>query len=234
MSSRRWQEMYKKKVVPAKKALSYIKNGQTIYIGSGGAEPVALTEALAEMADEFSDIRIIHLIAQRDQRLARPELRRSFRYSTFYIGRGVEEAVATGSADHVPMNLSELPGAIRQGTVLVDVALIQVTVPDRKGRCSLGISVGATKAAVESAKLVIAQVNENMVHTMGDSQISVSDIDFLVEAEDFPSRSEVIRTAVRDLVNNRLELVTGNLERKMVVMERMSQLEEMKRRYLSK
>ena len=60
------------------------------------------------------------------------------------------------------------------------------------------------------------------------------DIDFLVEAEDFPSRSEVIRTAVRDLVNDRLELVTGNLERKMVVMERMSQLEEMKRRYLSK
>ncbi len=60
------------------------------------------------------------------------------------------------------------------------------------------------------------------------------DIDFLVEAEDFPSRSEVIRTAVRDLVNNRLELVMGNLERKMVVMDRMAQLEEIQKKYLSK
>ena len=62
----------------------------------------------------------------------------------------------------------------------------------------------------------------------------MKDIDFLVEAEDFPSRSEVIRTAVRDLVNNRLELVMGNLERKMVVMERMAQLEETQRKFLSK
>jgi Arc/MetJ-type ribon-helix-helix transcriptional regulator len=60
------------------------------------------------------------------------------------------------------------------------------------------------------------------------------DIDFLVEAEDFPSRSEVIRTAVRDLVNNRLELVMGNLERKMVVMDRMAQLEEIQKKFLSK
>ena len=60
------------------------------------------------------------------------------------------------------------------------------------------------------------------------------DIDFLVEAEDFPSRSEVIRTAVRDLVNDRLELVMGNLERKMVVMDRMAQLEEIQKKFLSK
>ncbi len=181
MAAKPWQEKSGHKVVTAEKALSYIKNGQTIFIAPGGADPTVLTDTLETMSDRFSDIRIIQLLGKSGKRLARPELSGSFRYNTFYIGRGVEEAVAAGTADYTPMNLSELPRAIADGIVLVDVALIQVTVPDRKGRCSLGVSVGATKAAVESAKLVIAQVNENMVHTMGDSEISTENIDFLVE-----------------------------------------------------
>ena len=69
MTSETWQQVYGKKVFPAEKTLSYIKNGQTIFIGSGGAEPLLLTETLAGMADRFSDIRLIHLLGQSDQRL---------------------------------------------------------------------------------------------------------------------------------------------------------------------
>jgi len=179
--ARRWQDVYEDKMTPPREALSKIHNGHTIFISSGTGEPLLLTETLAEMAEQFSDIKIIHLAAPMDQRLTRPELANSFRYNTFFIGRGVEEAVAAGTADYTPMNMSDLPKAIARGIVPVDVALIQVSVPDREGKCSLGISVDAAKAAIASADLVIAQVNENMPVTFGDSVVPVESIDFLVD-----------------------------------------------------
>lgn len=181
MAKTRWQDIYTDKLVSAHDALSRIRNGQTIFISSGSGEPLALTETLAEMAPQFSDIRIIHLVAQGHQRLARPELANSFRYNTFFIGRGVEKAVAAGTADYTPMNMSDLPGAIARGAVPVDVALIQVSVPDEHGKCSLGISVDAAKAAVIHASLVIAQVNARMPVTFGASDISIDNIDYLVD-----------------------------------------------------
>ncbi len=181
MTSKRWQDIYADKLVSPREALSNIRNGQTIFIGTGCGEPLLLTGTLTEMAEQFSDIKVIHLMAQGDQRFASPELRSSFRYNTFYIGRGVEAAVAEGTADYTPINMSELPRIVRKGIVIVDVALVQVTVPDSSGMCSLGVSVDAVKVAVENAKLVIAQVNENMPVTMGDTRISMDNIHYMVE-----------------------------------------------------
>lgn len=179
---KRWQDVYKSKFCNARDALSHIKNGQTIFVGSGAGEPVLLTDTLAEMASEFSDIEIIHLAAaQEESKLAKPELENSFRYNTFYVGRGASAAVALGAADYTPMNIRELPEAMKDGIVLVDVALVQVSVPNRSGSVSLGVSVDATKAAIENSKIVIAQVNRDMPVTRGDSMVSVDDIDFLVE-----------------------------------------------------
>jgi len=176
-----WKTTYANKVVTAQKALSRIEKGQTIFVGSGAGEPRVLTDALADNATQFWDVELIHLTAAETSRLADPAFQNNFRYNTFYVGRGLRDAVAAGTADYTPMNISELPGAMAGGVVEIDVALIQVSAPDAFGLCSLGVSVDATKAAVENAKLVIAQVNENMPVTIGDSMIPVDSIDYLVE-----------------------------------------------------
>jgi len=181
MVNKEWRIRYADKLATAEKALSRIRSGQTVFIGSAAGEPLLLTDGLADMASRFSDIEVIHLAAsQKKPKLARPDLRNSFRYKTFYMGRGVSGAVEDGGAEYAPMNLSELPTAMARGIVLVDVALVQVSPPDSLGFCSLGVAVDGTKAAVENADLVIAQVNENMPATLGDSLVPVENIDFLV------------------------------------------------------
>ena len=181
MTTKVWQERYPEKITNPEEAISRIRNGQTIYIGSGGGEPLLLTSTLARLSARFSGLRVIHLLAHGDQPLADPALRNNIRYETFFSGRGVEQAVAEGTVDFTPMNLSDLPRAIEMGLVSLDVALIQVSPPDESGMCSLGISVDTGKAAVEKADLVIAQVNENMPVTLGESRIPIEMIHFLVD-----------------------------------------------------
>ncbi len=176
-----WQDAYSHKITSPQKALSHIRNGQTIFIGSACAEPLLLTKTLEEMASHFADIRIIHIMGQGELKLAKSELVNSFRYNTFYIGRGIETAVAQGIADYTPINMSEIPAAMANGVVTIEVALIQVSPPDANGFCSVGISVDIVKAAVENADMVIAQVNENMSVPRGDSLISTDIIDYFVE-----------------------------------------------------
>ncbi|MFH1434627.1 MAG: GNAT family N-acetyltransferase, partial [Pseudomonadota bacterium] len=108
----------------------------------------------------------------------------TFRLNAFFIGDNVREAVWKGRADYTPMFLSELPGLFRSGRIHIDAALVQVTPPDRYGYCSLGISVDISKAAVESADRVIAQVNPLMPRTQGDSFVPVSRIDSMVFNEE--------------------------------------------------
>jgi len=194
-SSRNWRNRLRAKLVTPQKALAHIKNGQTIFVGSGAGEPELLTRTLAEMADNFWDVEVIHLTSAREESiLAHPNLVEHFRYNTFYIGRGLYAALAAGNADYTPMNISELPAAIADGIVNIDVTLIQVSTPDSSGMCSLGTSVDAARAAVEHAHLVIAQVNENVPRTMGDSMIALDKIDFLV-AGDLP----LIEVAPREI-----------------------------------
>jgi acetoin utilization deacetylase AcuC-like enzyme/acyl-CoA hydrolase len=182
MPSKPWQTQYASKLVTAEKVVSRIRNGQTIFVGSGPGEPTLLTETLAGKAENYWDIEVIHLSsAQEESVLARPDMLAHFRYNTFYIGRGLSAAVAAGHADYTPMNISEMPDAMADGIIQIDVALIQVSTPDSFGLCSLGVSVDATKAAVEHADLVIAQVNEYMPVTIGDSMVALDAIDFLVD-----------------------------------------------------
>ncbi|GAB4295155.1 MAG: hypothetical protein Kow0090_10020 [Myxococcota bacterium] len=181
MMPKRWREKYAAKLTSAEEALSNIRNGQTIYIGSGAGEPSFLTDVLAEMAPKFQDLLLIHLLSLGKSKFITPSLSGSIRYNTFYVGAGVAQAVAEGAADFIPMNIGELPRAFAERMIKVDVALIQVSPPDLYGQCSLGTSVDAAKAAVKSADIVIAQVNENMPFTMGDSMIPVGEITYLVE-----------------------------------------------------
>lgn len=182
MAKEAWQSAHARKVVSARDALSRIRRGHTVFVASGAAEPVLLVDTLADMASVFSDVEIIHLAAMRENSpLTNPELSGSFRHTIFYHGRGVSQAVVGGNADFTPMNIDEFPGAMARGIIPVDVALIHVSPPDSLGLCSLGVSIDAVRAAVKFASLVIAQVNENMPETMGDTLVPVDRIDFLVE-----------------------------------------------------
>lgn len=183
MKNNNWQQKYSDKIVSPQKALQNIKNGQTIFISTGCGEPLLLTGTLSEMAERFYDVQVIHLLSEVEHRLAKPEYLNSFRCNTFCIGHGVEAAVSEGIADYTPINIRELKTALEKGIVTIDAALIHVTPPDNRDRCSLGISVDIVKAAVDNAKLVIAQVNKMMPHTTGFSHISTEKIDFMVPGD---------------------------------------------------
>ena len=180
MSEPAWKSQFANKLTTPGEALAHLRNGQTVFVGTGVGEPRLLTDALAAEARRLNDVQVLHLMAQREAKL--PAC--SFRYNTLYVGRGMEEAVAKGLADYTPMNVSELPVALAQGIIRVDVALIQVTPPDRLGNCSLGLAVDVAKAVVKHAGLVIAQVNRRMPLTSGDSLITLDSLHYLVEGEE--------------------------------------------------
>ena len=181
MHSTPWQERYADKVMTARDALRAVKWGQTVFVGSGASGPQILVEEMARWADDFADLKIVHLLTLIPAPYAEPKFKNQFRHNAFFVGDNVREAVAEGRADYTPVFLSEIPGLFKSGRFHIDVALIQVTPPDEHGFCSLGVSVDIVKAAAESADYVIAGVNPQMPWTWGDSFIHVDQIDALVE-----------------------------------------------------
>jgi acyl-CoA hydrolase/GNAT superfamily N-acetyltransferase len=178
-----WREKYGAKLVSAEQAVADIRRGQRVFIGSGAAEPQALVRALADRGEQLADNELIHVRSLGVAPYAESKFSDKFRYNTFFIGDNVRGAVAEGRADYTPMFLSEVPQLFRRGKVPIDVALIQVTLPDEHGFCSHGVSVDIVKAAAGSARRVVAEINPRMPRTLGDSFIHVSAIDLLVENE---------------------------------------------------
>ncbi len=177
-----WRTRCGDKLIAAEQAVAGIRRGQCVFIGSGAAEPQALVGALAQRGDELADNQLIHIRSLGVAPYAESRFSDKFRYSTFFIGDNVRDAVSAGRADdYTPIFLSEVPRLFRKGKAPIDVALIQVTPPDASGFCSYGVSVDIVKAAAESARMVIAEVNQQMPRTLGDSFIHVNQIDFIVE-----------------------------------------------------
>lgn len=172
---------YASKIVCAAEAVSHIRRGQRVFIGSGAAEPQALVAALASRGADLADNQLIHIRSLGVAPYAESKFPDRFRYNTFFIGDNVRAAVSEGVADYTPMFLSEVPNLFRTGKAPIDVALIQVTPPDVHGFCSYGVSVDIVKAAAETARMVIAEVNPQMPRTLGDSFIHVDRLDLLVE-----------------------------------------------------
>lgn len=131
-------------------------------------------------AGELRGVEIVQLHTEGAAPYAAPEMGESFRVNALFISPNIRKAVQEGRADYTPIFLSEVPAVLRSGVMPIDVALIQVSPPDRHGYCSLGVSVEATRAAVHAAKYVIAQVNRHMPRTHGDGLIHVEHIDAMV------------------------------------------------------
>ena len=169
------------KYVTAEEAVKVVKSGDRVYLQAAAAAPTMLTNALADRASELRNVEICHLHVEGEARYANPELSESFHVNSFFIGPNVRHTLAAGNGSYTPVFLSELPYLFRRKVVALDVVFIHVSPPDSHGYCSLGVSVEATLAAIESAKTVIAQVNPQMPRTFGDGILHISEIDYLVE-----------------------------------------------------
>jgi len=178
-----WQEKYQKLTATAEQAVKNIHPGRRVFIGTGCAQPEQLVRAMVERAGELADTEIVHLLTLGDAPYAVKQLVDNFRVNSFFIAENVRDIIQAGFGDYSPIFLSDIPRLFSSGQLPLDVALIQVSPPDERGMCSLGISVDIVKSAAENSALVIAEVNPQMPRTLGDSFLHVNDIDILVPVD---------------------------------------------------
>ena len=178
---RDWKKEYQHKLQEPKAALTHIRPGSRIFIGTGCAVPSLLVKTLETIGSKLRDTEIMHILTVGDTPYTNAQVRNNFRCNSFFIGKNTRTAIAEGRGDYTPVFLSDLPHLFRNERIPIDVALIQITPPDERGFCSFGVSVDVVKSAAESAKTVIAEVNPQMPRTLGDSLISIDSIETLVE-----------------------------------------------------
>jgi acyl-CoA hydrolase/GNAT superfamily N-acetyltransferase len=183
-SPRPWRSIYESRKTTAAKALKAIRLGKRVFIGSGCGEPQELTRALEEVIPMLADLEILHILSIGKTRYTDARFFEKCRLKSFFVAAASREAVAEGRADYTPINLADVPELFSSGAMPIDVALIQVSPPDRHGFCSLGVAVDIVRAATESAGRVIAQVNPQMPRTLGDSFVHVRDIAAFVEFDE--------------------------------------------------
>jgi acyl-CoA hydrolase len=194
-----WKERFKDRITTAPEAVKKITSGNSVFIGTGCAQPQHLVRALAEHSRHIYDAHIIHMLTVGDAPYADEQYRDRFKMNSFFVADNVRHALDRGFGDYTPIFLSEIPAEFESGRLPVDVALISVSPPNASGLCSFGVSVDITKSASANAKLVIAQVNANMPRTLGDSFIHVNMIDMLVPFDEplvtipIPEPTEVLR-----------------------------------------
>jgi len=177
-----WEIEYRKKLRTPEEALRCVQSGMRVYIQPGCAEPETLVEALIERAPFVQDVEIVHMMTMGSAPYVAREMPGHFRHNAVFIGSNVREAINEGRADYTPLYLSEIEELFESGAMPLDVALIEVSPPDSHGFCSFGIGVDTTLTAARLARHVVAQVNDQMPRTYGDSFIHVNKIDVIVES----------------------------------------------------
>jgi 4-hydroxybutyrate CoA-transferase len=168
--------------IDAAEAAEMIRTGQRIAISPVCAEPRSLVKALVERKDDLKDVEIYTMMPMSDCPYATPEMGGHFKVKTFSVGPGLMDAVRRGQADYIPCHLSQIPALFSEGIIPVDVALIQLSSPDSHGYCSLGVSVSYIREVLPRANLIIAEINEKMPRTLGDTFVPLSEIDYVVES----------------------------------------------------
>ncbi len=175
----------KYKTVSAEEAVKIIKDGDRVHLSSVAVTPRILLDAMVDRGrkKEIKNITIQHIHTEGTACYADPEFEGIFQLESFFVGGNVRKQTQAGYADYIPVFLSETQKLIRQGYLNVNVVMIQVSPPDKHGFVSLGTSVDATLAAIETADTVIAQVNKYVPRAWGDAMINIRDIDFFVEKD---------------------------------------------------
>ena len=204
--------------ISAEEALKAIEPNQRVFVHGGAATPHYLLQKLSERASELWNVEVVSISLYGDAVITDAKYKDSFRINSLFVSENIREAVNAGRGDYVPVFLSEIPILFRRGILPIDVALVQVSPPDKHGYCSLGISVDIAASAVKTAKYVIAQVNPRMPRTLGDGMVKITDFDAAVYAEEelpevFSGKPNEISTRiashVSELVENGATIQTG-------------------------
>ncbi|MBL7716327.1 MAG: acetyl-CoA hydrolase/transferase family protein [Bdellovibrionales bacterium] len=198
------------KIQSAKEAISKIQSHQRVFIQGAAATPGTLIDELVLQADRLSDVEITHLHTFGPAKYAEPRFQKNFRVSAFFVGQNMRSKFRPGQVDYIPCFLSEIPALLRSGRYPIDVAMIHVSPPDANGFCSLGTSVDITLAALDSAPLIIAQINPKMPRVHGDGFIHRDRIHFAVEVdaelpESKPSQASEEEKSIARLTANLIE-----------------------------
>lgn len=205
--------------VSAEQALQIIQSGQRVFVHGSACTPTFLLQKLAEQAPRLRDVELVSISLYGDVAVDRPEYRPHFRFNSLFVSGSIRQAVNEGRADYVPVFLSEIPELFKRGILPLDVALVQVSEPDKHGYCSLGTSVDIARSAVNTARCVVAQVNPQVPRTHGDGMVHVSSFHAMVRQEtplqeahfgsDVSDAELQIGQRVADLIEDRSTLQMG-------------------------
>ena len=166
--------------IPAEQAVKIVRSGNRVFIHGSAATPVYLVKALQQRHAELKEVELVSITNIGDIDFDRPEYRKSFFFNSLFVSANTRAVANSHDGDYVPIFLSQIPQLFRKNILPIDVAFIHVSPPDAHGFCSLGTSVDIARAAVDTAKIIIAQVNPNMPRTHGDGFLHVNKIDAMV------------------------------------------------------
>ncbi len=167
-----------------KEAVDLVPAGARIFVHGGAATPNSLLAELVSQRERLGEATLIHLHTEGPALYSDPKHSKHFRVVNLFVGHNIRKRIDYDRIDYLPCFLSEIPGLFRNGHCPLDVALLHVSPPDRFGYCSLGVSVDVAKAAAESARIVIAQVNPRMPRVHGDGILHLDQFDAWVEVDD--------------------------------------------------
>ena len=180
--------------------VSRIKSGMNVFVHGAAATPTPLLDALARRTD-LTNVRLWHIHLEGPLAFAAPEQVARFHSTSLFIGAGLRAAVAEGQADFVPIFLSDIPMLFTSGRVKLDAAIVQLSPPDRHDTCTLGTSVDTARAAVDTAGIVLAEVNERMPRTHGHSAVPLGRVTaWCATARDLPEHPPRAATEVESRI----------------------------------
>ncbi|MBR6800081.1 MAG: acetyl-CoA hydrolase/transferase family protein, partial [Firmicutes bacterium] len=176
-----WKTKYANKVMSADEAVKLIQSGDTVVFAHAVAEPVALVDAMVANKHLYKDITVSHMVTLGKGEYAKPENSDVFRYEGWFTSPSVRNSIVEGHGDFVPVFFHEIPSLIRRDMLHVDVIMVTVTPPDEHGYCNVGVSSDYTMQSIKSARVVLAEINDQVPTVFGNAYVHVDEIDAMVE-----------------------------------------------------
>jgi 4-hydroxybutyrate CoA-transferase len=176
-----WKEIYNSRLCTAEEAVKSIQSGNRVAFAHAVAEPTVLVEAMIANAEAYHDVEVCHMVTLGKGLYSKPEYKDHFRFNGWFTSPSTRDSIAQGHGDFTPVFFHEVPNYIRKGIFELDVFMVMVSPPDEHGYCCVGVSSDYTMQGIESAKIVLAEVNDQVPVVFGDTFVHVSKIDKFIE-----------------------------------------------------
>lgn len=176
-----WKEIYNSRLCTADEAVKSIKSGDRVAFAHAVAEPAILVDAMVANAEAYKDVEVCHMVTLGKGEYSKPEMKEHFRFNGWFTSPATRDSISQGHGDFTPVFFHEVPNYIRKGIFDLDVFMVMVSPPDEHGFCCVGVSSDYTMQGIESAKIVLAEVNDQVPVVFGDTFVHVSKIDKFVE-----------------------------------------------------